>query len=195
MKLLISVLLLAGVSGCNFYDERAPEDGARLAPPAPQVEKRAAPTTPEETSPPVAGVDDPSSPLTPPVDAPVQPPVDAPVQPPVDAPVQPPIVVPPREPTFADVQTAVFEPMCVMCHEGANAGDGVVFTSYDAVMSATAILGEDGDEAKPLIVPGDPESSVLYLALKTDWMPYFSDPLSDDAKELVRSWIAAGANP
>jgi hypothetical protein len=51
----------------------------------------------------------------------------------------------------------------------------------------------------PYIVPGDPESSLFYVKLTGDpgcgeRMPLGGGALPADQIEMVRSWIAAGAN-
>lgn len=102
----------------------------------------------------------------------------------------------PTGPTFADLKTQVLDPYCLSCHQGANAGEAVDFTTYDSLMGASAVLGDDNSPpSAKLVLPTDWEKSVLWLTITSDRMPYFSDPLPTELKTLVRDWLAAGAKP
>ena len=85
----------------------------------------------------------------------------------------------------------IFQKHCQGCHQPAKAGGKLVVTSYADVMKGS---GED-----PVIVPGEPDESVLYQEIISEEgeppaMPKTGEPLSGPQVELVRRWIAEGAN-
>ena len=88
---------------------------------------------------------------------------------------------------MADIMP-LFEYRCIDCHGTEGGWDA---STYDLVM-------ESGDNA-PVIIPGDPENSLLYMKLtgtheEGDSMP--PPPLralKDEQIELIFEWIAAGA--
>ncbi|MGI9518952.1 MAG: DUF1549 domain-containing protein [Pirellulaceae bacterium] len=79
---------------------------------------------------------------------------------------------------------------CFGCHQGARHEGGYVMTAFDALLGG-------GDSGSPAIVPGNPdESYLLDLITAHDGqaeMPPTGLPLSDDAVETIRTWIADGA--
>jgi mono/diheme cytochrome c family protein len=97
--------------------------------------------------------------------------------------------------SFGQVLEAVLQPHCVGCHEGEFAGEGIDLTTYESVMAARGVLGDENESTakQALVVPFVPEESLLWLSLVDDRMPYFSEPLTSDQKSLIRQWIMAGA--
>lgn len=93
----------------------------------------------------------------------------------------------------ADVQP-VWNAQCVGCH-GAGGSGGLDLRSPD---SRTNLVGAaSANWTGELVVPGEPENSVLYLKLTGapgvgDRMPQ-GGTLDADALETVRRWIADGA--
>jgi len=88
----------------------------------------------------------------------------------------------------------LFRSACTGCHvEGAARGD----YRLDSVTSA-ARAGESGRIGE-ILVPGDPEASLLYRKLADrrppvgEQMPLQRPPLDDRARALVRRWIQEGA--
>ncbi|MCR9199588.1 MAG: DUF1592 domain-containing protein [Planctomycetaceae bacterium] len=74
---------------------------------------------------------------------------------------------------------------CLECHDAASrAGE------LNLATSAAAIKGGDGG---PVIVPGRPEDSSLWLSVDSDAMPDDRPPLKDGEKAILKEWIAAGA--
>ena len=71
-------------------------------------------------------------------------------------------------------------------------------TAYAALTGTTSKSSKCGQDGAALIVPNHPEESLFYLKLTGNppcggHMPLGGDPLSPAQLELVRSWIAAGA--
>ncbi len=88
-------------------------------------------------------------------------------------------------PTFASDIAPLLETHCVVCHGQAG---GLALDDYSAVMAG----GDDG----PVVVPGDPEASELYLTItgrSRPAMPPGGPPLSPGDTDLIRAWIEAGA--
>lgn len=84
---------------------------------------------------------------------------------------------------------------CVQCHSTENAPGDIALTSYDRIMSAETIHGK-----KPLVVPGDPTKSWMYILAGTD-QPHFRmppdtssvAPLPKEEVQLLGKWIMEGA--
>jgi hypothetical protein len=80
---------------------------------------------------------------------------------------------------------------CLPCH-GAKPDD--IKSGFDMRSRETALRG--GESGEPAIVPGQPEESPLYRAVRWDGLempPKENDRLTPDQIELVRQWIAADA--
>ncbi len=101
-------------------------------------------------------------------------------------------------PTLVDVQERVFNPSCAFtaCHGAEGPKRGLDLSSVDASLaSLVGVVGDLSGEVR--VEPGNPEASQLYRVLQApegdvqQMPPGF--PLDDDAVELVRAWIAAGA--
>lgn len=88
-----------------------------------------------------------------------------------------------------DVQP-IFESTCVECHGPDKVRARLRMDSVPAL--------QKGGKSGPLVVPGDPETSLLMrrvLGLDgEDRMPLDKDPLTDAQLEALRQWIAEGAN-
>lgn len=89
-------------------------------------------------------------------------------------------------PSFANDVLPIFEAQCNLCHGTLGGWDG---TTYNAVMNT-------GDHA-PVVIPGDPEGSLLgqkILGTHTEGtiMPP-SGKMLDDLIAIILDWIAAGA--
>lgn len=81
---------------------------------------------------------------------------------------------------FAEISAAILQPRCVQCHNSTTRSGGVDLTSYSAVLTT--------------VRPGQPDASILYSAVNTNFMPASGGPLSLAQKELLKNWIAQGAN-
>ena len=75
---------------------------------------------------------------------------------------------------------------CFECHDALNQkGD------LDLSQRARAMAGGSGG---PVIIPGNPSESQLFLSLLANDMPAKRDPLSQTEKAWVRQWIEGGAS-
>ncbi len=87
----------------------------------------------------------------------------------------------------------IFTAKCTECHGGVKAAGGVSFVYRDR------IIGYKSDSGRPVVKPGDPEGSELYLRIITkdadDRMPppdEDHDPLSAKEITTIREWIESG---
>lgn len=90
--------------------------------------------------------------------------------------------------TFANCKRLIFEPKCVSCHSPTGKADNVPFGTVQDFL----------DGPKPLVIPGDPLHSPLYIAItRTDEdrmpPPKKGNPLSEEAIAYIRRWIENGA--
>lgn len=115
------------------------------------------------------------------------------------APATPPATTPPPagQSLFQQVQSTVLTPNCNGCHVGANAPAGL---RLDAANSYAMLVNVASTQVPTLlrVKPGDPDNS--YLVQKLDGraavggrMPLGRAALPQASIDLVRSWIAAGA--
>jgi len=120
-------------------------------------------------------------------------------EPPVPPPSVPPPSVPPPEeaPTFSDIQTMIFIPICV-CHVGAAAPRGLVLDAADTIDMLVNIPSVDVPDLFR-VEPGNPDDSYLVRKLEGgpdiagSQMPLGGPPLDQDLIDMVREWILAGA--
>jgi hypothetical protein len=85
----------------------------------------------------------------------------------------------------------LFVEKCLACH-GADPKD--IKSSFDLRTRESAMRG--GKSGQPTIVPGKPEESLLFQAVRwksLEMPPKENDRLSNDQIEVLRQWIAAGA--
>lgn len=109
----------------------------------------------------------------------------------------PPATPPANQSLFQQVQSTVLTPNCTGCHVGAGAPAGL---RLDAANSFAMLVNVASTQVPTLlrVSPGDPDNS--YLVQKIEGraavggrMPLGRDPLPQTSIDLVRSWIAAGA--
>jgi hypothetical protein len=105
----------------------------------------------------------------------------------------------PLVPTFESIQANVFEPLCSHCHAGANAPAGL---RLDAANSYAMLVGIASVERPNLrrVAPGDPANSYLIHKLEGtqaigERMPAGLPPLPQADIDVIRQWIADGAQP
>ncbi len=91
---------------------------------------------------------------------------------------------PAAEPELAHDVMPVLKNRCVKCHGPAKQEAGLALHTA----AALARGGENG----AIVEPGDIDLSLLWRRVDGDEMPP-DEPLSDDQKETLRQWIAAGA--
>jgi hypothetical protein len=117
----------------------------------------------------------------------------------LDANGQPIPPVPATQSDFQQIQDTVFTPICTQCHIGAGAPHGL---RLDAANSYTLLVNVPSDEVPTLkrVNPGNPAES--YIVQKIEGhaavggrMPLGQAPLPQDRIDLIRSWIASGAQP
>jgi hypothetical protein len=97
-----------------------------------------------------------------------------------------------------DVQPIFAQCLTAACHEGPNAPGSfelVMDRAYPELLTRRARAGRCGGQ--PLVVPGDPDASVLWKrvggAACGASMPLGSMPLPAQAVDAIRAWIAEGA--
>lgn len=80
---------------------------------------------------------------------------------------------------------------CQTCHGPAQQKGGYRSDTFE-------FLSRNEDDGDPVLVPGKPEKSKLYMLLiaadADDRMPQKADPLPKEQTELVKRWIAEGAH-
>lgn len=106
---------------------------------------------------------------------------------------------PPGDDDFTVIQDTIFTPTCTVCHSGAQAPQGL---RLDEGNSYAMLVDVPSVEVPGLrrVAPGEPGNS--YLAQKIegraavgDQMPLGGPPLDTQRIDLIRQWIAAGAQP
>jgi hypothetical protein len=103
----------------------------------------------------------------------------------------------PLGPTFDAIQANIFTPVCEQCHSGATAPVGL---RLDAANAYALLVGVPSGEQPGLlrVKTGDPDNSYLIQKLEGraasgERMPAGLPPLLQSEIDVVRSWIAAGA--
>ena len=105
---------------------------------------------------------------------------------------------------YAMAFPAMTNPRCEFCHSmpPSDIGNGKLHLGTDPATAYAALVGQVSVSAfcmgRPLVVPNQPEMSLMYLKLSPNppcgnRMPLGGTPFTDVQLEMVRSWIAAGA--
>ena len=87
--------------------------------------------------------------------------------------------------TFEGTVEPIFKSSCVKCH-----GSRAPLKSMDLSTYAGVIKGS---ESGPVVVPGNPEASLLYKKVQAEEMPMGGPPLAKEQVAAIRAWIEAGA--
>ena len=93
--------------------------------------------------------------------------------------------------SFSEDVTPILEGKCVICHGGPDENGAIKkemeldLTSYDALMV--------GSEFGPIVEPGNVEDSVLWMMIELGDMPQEGEPLTTEELEVIKTWIAEGA--
>lgn len=87
--------------------------------------------------------------------------------------------------SFASQVAPLFAEACISCHGEETQEAGLQLHTYEAVMK--------GSEYGTVIEAGDPDASLLLDMISAGEMPQDADALDEDQVEMVRSWIAEGA--
>ena len=74
---------------------------------------------------------------------------------------------------------------CLACHNSSEPRGELDLSQWTAAMR--------GGESGPVIVPGQPDASLVWTHVESDEMPQKRPPLSGVEKATLRDWIAAGA--
>ena len=74
---------------------------------------------------------------------------------------------------------------CLECHDSATAKGGLDLSKKAVAMS--------GGESGKAIVAGKPADSILWQRVAADEMPPEGPALAGEEKELLRQWVAEGA--
>src|SRR5690606_13581061 len=88
---------------------------------------------------------------------------------------------------------AIFDESCTLCHD---ASDDTL-----NLEDASALIGKPSTIGKPLIDPGNPNGSYLYLkmvgaeGIEGESMPMGDDPLPVEQLTAVQTWIASLPKP
>ncbi|HEY7160406.1 MAG TPA: hypothetical protein VH815_04065 [Acidobacteriota bacterium] len=102
------------------------------------------------------------------------------------------------DPTFTNIQTNVFNSVCIQCHVGAAAPQGLRLdnqNAYDALVNV--LSSERGDLFR--VKPGDPDNSYIIRKLEGGpeiagaQMPLNLTPLPQETINAIRVWISQGA--
>lgn len=80
----------------------------------------------------------------------------------------------------------VLEKSCLGCHHAERGAGNVRVQSKEALLKGSA--------ARPAVVPGKPDQSPLYLAVKNGSMPPTGPKLTAAEVDALKTWIAEGAN-
>jgi hypothetical protein len=118
--------------------------------------------------------------------------------------------IPPLQPTFSSIRDRIFKVRCGDCHEptspfcsSATIHSGEDHSKGSCELELTdyneLLFGEE-ESRKEIVVPNDPDSSMLVISIERedgkDQMPPPEDgysPLSAEEKKAIRDWISAGA--
>jgi mono/diheme cytochrome c family protein len=92
--------------------------------------------------------------------------------------------------SFADDIMPILERSCVSCHGAEVDGEIVIELSLN-LMTYEGLMA--GSEYGTVIEPGDPGNSLFLEMVEAGDMPEDGDPLSAEEIELIRTWIAEGA--
>ena len=88
-------------------------------------------------------------------------------------------------PLFEDSIAPIFQSRCVECHNPSKRRGELDLSTSTGL--------RQGSESGPVFVAGKPEKSLLYELVHRGEMPKKGDDLSHDEVEVIRAWIAGGA--
>lgn len=96
-----------------------------------------------------------------------------------------------QEASYQNDVVPILEEYCVQCHGGTDENGEVLIelgfdmTTYEGLMA--------GSEYGPVIEPGDPDGSLWLDMIINGDMPEDGDPVPPEQIEILRTWIAEGA--
>jgi hypothetical protein len=89
------------------------------------------------------------------------------------------------EVSFAGEILPLLEKHCWECHSEQSAELGLKLDTYEGVMA--------GSDYGTVVEVGDPDGSLLIDMMESGDMPEDGDPVPDGEIEVIRNWIAEGA--
>jgi hypothetical protein len=87
------------------------------------------------------------------------------------------------DPRYSAIFDQILKSKCLGCHTGPAAKRGVDLSSYESLLSLDP----------PILVPGRPEDSDLYLSVAKGRMPFAGPPLTEGELQQIFEWIKNGA--
>lgn len=102
------------------------------------------------------------------------------------------------DPTFTNIQTNVFNSICIQCHVGAAAPQGLRLDDQNSYNALVNVLSSERQDLF-LVQPGSPDNSYLVRKLEGGpgiagaQMPLNLTPLSQETINAIRVWISQGA--
>ncbi len=87
--------------------------------------------------------------------------------------------------TFSGSIQPLLTTTCQRCHGATRADEGLLLTTYEQIMA--------GSDNGPVVIPGDPDNSLLVTMLVEGKMPKRGAKLSPEQVQLISDWVAAGA--
>ncbi len=87
--------------------------------------------------------------------------------------------------SFAEQIAPIFEARCTECHGERNAELGLNLSTYEGTMA--------GSDYGTVIEAGNPDASLIIDMIASGDMPEDGDPMPPEELELLRTWIAEGA--
>lgn len=93
--------------------------------------------------------------------------------------------------SYADDIVPILDSRCVSCHGGEDE-NGEILVEVELNMTTHELLMA-GSEYGPIIEPGDPDASLMVEMIASGDMPLLGDPVLPVELELIRAWIAEGA--
>ncbi len=104
----------------------------------------------------------------------------------VDSPARAIAAVDAHEPvSFSAEVMPILEQYCWECHSEDNTELGLRLDSYEGVMA--------GSDYGTVVEPGDPDGSLLVDMVESGDMPEEGDPVPPEELEVIKTWIAEGA--
>ncbi|HEX8912861.1 MAG TPA: DUF1549 domain-containing protein [Humisphaera sp.] len=91
----------------------------------------------------------------------------------------------PAGPTFERDVLPVLNAHCLQCHGGVHQRNGLDLRTLPSLNT--------GGKSGPVVVPGNPDESLLWKKLAADEMPKTDNKVSAANKAAIRAWIAGGA--
>lgn len=87
--------------------------------------------------------------------------------------------------SFAEQVLPIFRARCVECHGGENTELGLNLSTYEGAMA--------GSDYGAVIEPSNVAGSLLVDMIEAGDMPEEGDPVPPEEIELIKTWIAEGA--